>query len=216
MLSHELVDRFRVDVMDEEEPQLWTDPEIYSYIQQARDTFCRLTEGLSDSTSSITELAVTDDDEWVELSPLIIRIRKAYLASTGHDIEVINLEDMARLGIRFDGRVGPVKYLIIGMEEDVGRYYPFPNLADTIHLTIDRYPLEAITGHGQALEIKDTHHVPLLMGVKQYAYLKPDSETFDKKRSKEFEADFVAYCMQAKLDKDKTRHKTRVTVYGGI
>ena len=51
MTSNELLDMFRRDVMDVRRPYLWTDEEIYAYMNDAYNMFARMTGGISDYTT---------------------------------------------------------------------------------------------------------------------------------------------------------------------
>ena len=52
--------------------------------------------------------------------------------------------------------------------------------------------------------------------MKAQAYSKQDAETYNKAKADEEAAKFVAYCEQAKREKEKYKHKVRVVRYGGI
>lgn len=216
MDSAELLDQFRFDVSDTEAPYLWSDPEILTALDDAQKMFCRLTGGLGDASSALTQLAITPDTDWYAYSPLILKVRDAHWTDDGREVEVINFEDLRRRGLRFNGQVGPVRGVIIGLEAHKLRCWPFPDAPRTLQLTVDRLPLKRITDTGQKLEIDEQHHLHLLKWVKALAYRKQDAETYDKGRATDFENQFRVYCEDAKAEKDRAMHKTRVVAYGGI
>jgi hypothetical protein len=218
MNSTDLLDRFRLDVVDVEQPYLWSDEEIYRNIDDAQKMFCRLTGGLPDATNTaVTQIDYDDGDIWVGTHPSILKIRSARRTSDGSVVTVVNYEDLEGLGIRLDDRVGPVRHLVIGMEEDKARLVPAPNEAGSITLLVDRLPVETITDAGdQPLEIKEQHHLNLLHWVKHLAYNKQDAETYDRNKSERSRQDFELYCAVAKNEKDRAKHKTRFVAYGGI
>ena len=217
MTPFELADAFRSDVDDVTEPHLWTDVDVFRYMEDAQKMFCRLTGGIPDASSSITQVPFNVSDAWLNTDPSILKIRKAYLTDTGADVEVANYEDLQRIGRRFDGTVGPLRMLIIGMEEHRARTFPLPNVAGTIQLIVDRLPLTSITGKpADALEIAPPHHEHLIPWMKAKAYSKQDSDARDDKKVAQFDAEFRAYCAAAKAEKDRAKHKTRVVVYGGL
>jgi hypothetical protein len=218
MTSDELKDLFRTDMSDAAEPFLWSDEEVYRYLDDAQKMFCRLTDGISDATTAaVTEIAVAAGATWLSLHKSILKIRAASRNSDGAALSTINYEDLARLGIRLDGRTGPLRTLITGMEENKLRLACAASLADKIKLLVFRLPLASIDGDGQCLEIGEQHHMHLLHWAKSRAYLKQDAETFDKAKSQEFEAWFRSYCAEAQKEQERKRHKGARTVgYGGI
>lgn len=216
MNTTELLDLFRHEVADREDPQLWSDEEGWAYMDDAQKMFCRLTGGLGDASSAITQLSVSSDSDWVSISPLVLKVRDASNAVTGRGIELVNYEDLRLRGMRFDGRRGPVRYLVLGMEPGRARCYPFPIEPLTVQLVVDRLPLKAITDEDQKFEIAEQHHQHLLLWMKHRAYAKQDAETYDKTKSAEFQMRFENYCADAKAEKDRAMHKTRTVSYGGI
>ena len=217
MDSSALRDLFRLEMADVALPNLWSDAEIFAYIDDAQKMFCRLAHGINDAvTPSVTQIPVTTATDTAATSPLILKIRDAYRVSDGQPINIINYEDIPALGLRFDGRIGQVTYVITGMTQDTVKLYPFPNAADAINLLVERLPLKDITDDGQKLELQVQHHPHLLLWAKHRAYMKQDSETRNDKAASDMKAEFESYCDLARKEKDRAKHKTRVVAYGGI
>lgn len=218
MNSTDVVAQFRSDVNDIALPYLWPDDEVFGYLEDAQKMFCRLAWGIGDATTpAVTQLPVIIGFNATPMSDRILKLRAAYQTSDGAPIEVINFEDMGRLGIRFDGRTGPVQYLIIGLQPNLGFFYPVPTIANTVQLLVDRLPITAITNVGsQVLEIAEPHHRHLTLWMRALAYLKQDAQTADKTKAADFDAKFHAYCDQAKEEKARAMHKTRIVRYSGV
>lgn len=215
MTSGDLLALFRSEMNDAEAPYLWSDLEVYGYIDDAQKMFCRKTDGISDATKAkVVNITVTPDTDWVKTHPSIKLIRRATRMDTGRPIDVINNQDMLDRGWYFDGSKGPVKALVVGEEQHKAQVYPISNETMTIRLLVYRLPLELIEGD-QDFEIIERHHRHLLLWVKSLAYLKQDAETYDKSKANEFEGRFLAYCEQVTLEDRKEKHKTRVVRYGG-
>ena len=87
---------------------------------------------------------------------------------------------------------------------------------DTLQAIVYRMPLEDITASSTALEIDAHHHRHLLNWMKHLAHEKQDAETYDRGRSMEFRDKFLAYCDQAKAERERREHKYRTVAYGGI
>lgn len=226
MDSTALLALFRADVRDEAAPYLWSDAEIYSYINDAQRMFCRLQGGIADASSAVTQLSVTAADVFVPISPLILKLREARRESDGRDLELLNFEDMQsqrpvddygyRAGFRIDNTTGTVKAIVLGMEQNKIRLVHIPDEDQTISLIVYRMPLLTIAGAGQSLEIDEHHHRHLLHWMKHLAHQKQDAETYDRGRAEQFRDAFLAYCDQAKAEREKREHKYRTVAYGGI
>lgn len=211
---------FRSEMKDAVAPYLWSDPEVYTYIDDAQKMFCRLTDGISDATTTaVVNVAMPAAGEWIALHPAILKIRTAHRAFDGRQVVLVNHEDLDRRGLRFDGRTCTrAELLVTGMEENKARLYPIPSNDDTLLLTVFRLPIATLSGaQDEVFEIGEQHHYHLLTWAKSRALLKQDAETFDKSKSGELEAAFRAYCHQAQKEQEKKRHKGARTVsYGGL
>lgn len=218
MNSTELIDLYRKEMRDTEEPYLIEDATLYAYLNDAQQWFCRLTEGIEDSrTPEITRLAVTPGEEWYRTSPLILKVREAVFANMGAPVGVVNAEKATKLGLVFDGRTGPLQYMVAGLDKNYLRAWPVPNEAATVELRVFRRPLEAITDAGdQTLEIDDHHHMHLLLWMKHLTYDNHDTEMFNKRKSDEYKAKFEAYCFKAMKEQERARRVVGTVIYGGL
>lgn len=215
MTSNELLVLFRSEMNDALAPYLWSDAEVYRYIDDAQKMFCRSTDGIADAKNTVvTDLAVIPGTTWLTLHTSIKLIRRAVRVDTGRPIEILNEQDMADRCWFWDGVQGPVKALIIGQEDGQARVYPDSSETMTIRLLVYRMPLEDIDSD-QDFEIPAKHHFHLLLWAKSLACLKQDAETYDKSRSVDFENKFAAYCEKSTLEDRKEKHKTRVVRYAG-
>lgn len=218
MNSTELIDLYRVEMRDTEQPYLIEDAALYSYLDDAQKWFCRLTEGIEDSrTPGVTRLSIVPDTEWYATSSLILKIRNAARTDTGAPVEVLSTERAAKLGIRFDGRTGPLRYLVAGFEKNYLRAWPMPSETVTLELSTFRLPLDTITDAGdQELEIDEQHHRHLLLWVKSLAYDNHDVEMFDRRKSDDYAAKFKDYCFRAMKEQERARRSNNTVIYGGI
>lgn len=218
MNTADLLARFRSDMVDTEEPHLWSDEDVYGYMDQAQVQFCRKTGGIGDaSTPAVTLLDIAPNAMTVPTHPSILTIHDAFDQDTGRPVEVVNYKDLVRRGERLTARSGRMRSLVIGMEPHKARPQPLVDDTVTVQLLVDRLPLVAIDQTGtQEFEV-DAQHLPtLLMWMKALAYGKQDAETFDRSRAADFEARFLAAADEAKNEKERALHKTRVVQYGGL
>lgn len=218
MNSSELLDLYRSEMEDTQEPFLWSDEDILRYANEAQKKLVRDTGGIPDgTTAAVTRIAVTTATDWYALHSSILQIRTASRADTGRPIEVLNFEDMQQRRWYFDGVVGVLRALVIGIERHKLRVWQYPTEAVNVDLTVFRLPLVEITDAGdQEFEVDVEHHQSLLYWMRHLGYLKQDAETYDKNKAAEFEGYHNAYCTQVKEEERRKRHKTRVVRYGGI
>ncbi len=226
MTPNDLYLVFRADVVDVAEPHLWSDEEVWRYMNDAYMTFWRKVGGIPDFTSTACSVPIVAGAETSRLNPSILRIMSASRASDFGRIDVINSTDLGRLRssdygqakeLRFDSSIGQVRYMVIGMQKNVARWVQVPERDDVCRLVIHRLPLEAITNQSDEFdELEEVHHSRLLLWMKHLAYSKQDAETFDKGRADLNAAEFNAYCTEYIAEKSRYAHKTRVVQYGGI
>lgn len=228
----DLFDLFRQEVVDEADPPLWTDDEVWDFMDDAQKTFCRKAWGISDARSALTELTILEGDDWAEISDRILKIRHARRTSDGRDVKVMSFEQLQNAAASEDdyGRVtaitiddtttGLTTHLITGMDQSAVRLYPIASEADTIRLVVDRLSAtitgDAVDVDGYQLEIPEQHHRALLHWMKHRAYSKHDAETFDKGRAIEFEDRFLRYCASAKAERERLEQPNGPIRYGGL
>lgn len=232
MTPSTLKDLFRSDVRDEVMPYLWSDAEIFSYMDDAQKMFCRETGGIADSTSPICTLTVNAGDTYINYDPRILALRDLRRASDGRNVSILNFEDLATTGwvqndygrfttlgaggIKFSNTPAPVTAVVVNMDEKKLRLIAPAATNETLYAIVYRLPLNDITPSSTAFEIDERHHRYLLYWMKYLAHEKQDAETFDRGRSVEFRDKFLAYCMQAKAERERREHKFRTVVYGGL
>lgn len=213
MTTTELLALFRGEVFDLETPYLWSDIQVYSYIDEAQKQFCRDTYGIADARS-FTVSVLADGTEWYELNPDILKIRDAVDSTTGRDVPMIPVEKMPSHQMKFDGASGPLRAFVTGLEDNILRAWPKPNLAATIALRTFRLPITVESGDD--FEVDARHHRYLLYWVKRLAYDVHDSEVFDPKAVEKNLALHNAYCARVKTEQDRAMHTAGTVAYGGI
>lgn len=227
MNSGELAAFFRADVMDTSPPYIWSDVEIYAYMNDAYYMFARLTGGIPEFTNDkVCLLSAEKGEQYVKLHPSILVIRTASLEPTGDQVRIINAQDVESLNDEDFGMLrrlnqstttGKVKYLVVGRQPDLGQWVNIPDQDYSVRLLVDRLPTTVITGPNQTMsDIKAHHHIHFLKWMKHLAYNKQDAETYSKAKSEQMKAEFEQYCYFAKTEKERYKHKVRVVRYGGL
>ena len=212
MDTTDLRNTLRDEVDDAVVPYLVSDALVYTYIDDAQKMFCRQTEGIEDGRRF--QLAVVANTEWYAIDKSILKLRKATDTATGRPVDLINPEKAEGLGVRFDGRTGVVRALVIGIEKNFARAWPKPSAAMTVALDVFRLPLTV--NLGDELEIDEQHHLSLLLWVKHKFYGNEDSEVSNPNKAAEYEQRFRAYCAAARIEQGRARRTTSSVSYGGI
>ena len=153
MTPNQLLSHFRTQMVDTVRPYLWSDDEIFVYMDLAHKMFVRKTGGIFDVSSDACKVQVSAGEKYSDLHPAILHIRKAVLDGT-QTIHVANLSDEGAM-VSYDYGVlknlstltepGRVEYMIIGEERDKCRWVRIPQDDGEVTLTITRLPLEDIT-----------------------------------------------------------------------
>lgn len=229
MNSLDLYGLFRSDMVDAAQPYLWSDDEVYRYMNDAYRMFVRLIGGIPDFTSAVTQVPIVAANPLGALDPSILRIMSATRLSDGRPIRIINVTDLpvpvtdgqygVPVSVGLDSTPGPVISMVIGMQRNVARWVQVPVVNDTAQLVLYRMPATVITNLTTAqtfTDVADDHHIHLLDWMRHLAYRKQDAETFDRSKSAENEASFRAYCAEVVAENERYKHKTRVVAYGGI
>lgn len=226
MNTSELYDAFRQDVVDLAKPYLWSDDEVFRYMNDAYVMFVRLTGGVADFTSDICAVDVTTGEATSTISPAIMRIMSATRRSDNKPVAVINSTDMNKLrssdygqakALVMDNRTGNVNYMVQGLQPNTVRWIMIPEVDDIVDLHVYRKPLSRITGSEQELtDVNEDHHIHLMDWMKHLAYKKPDSDTYNPNASATGKADFEAYCAMVKAEWERYKAKPREVSYGGL
>lgn len=213
MNSTDLLEHFRLDVSDEVTPYLWSDAEVFRYMNDAYRMFIRKTGGIADITSLVTEVPVVTGEATASLDPSILRIMHAYRLSDSTPLEIFNGPGSAPP----TRASGPVAGMVIGEQRHLVRWTTIPTADDTVTLSVYRLPLGFITGVEQDFtDVDEDHHIHLLDWMKHLAYRKQDAETFDRAKSDECGEAFLAYCEFVTAEHERYKHKNRVVAYGGL
>ena len=125
MTPGDLLTLFRSEVSDIASPYLWSDDEFFGYADDAQKQYARLTWGLIDSsTPAITEIPLVAGTNTYDLSPLVLAVRAARVATTGRGLDIVNQEDMPVRRMYFDGTPGVPQALILGLDTDKLSVWP--------------------------------------------------------------------------------------------
>jgi hypothetical protein len=235
MTPADLADLFRSDVDDTDaNDPLWSDDEVYSYMDRSQKKFARETDYFSDSsTAEIVQLTVTADDPVLTLNPRVTKIRSARLLSTGRQLTPKKYQDVENDGYgdndydsyatftttNWEDSTGNPIILITDWENEKVRLVPIPTVNDTVNLRVYRLPLVDITEDTPSFEITELEYqTGLLYWMKHLAYLKNDADVFNLQLSEEGRR--LATMFMDDADRNIQRLRAGSTVgavrYGGL
>jgi len=171
--------------------QLWSQSEILEYAQDAENEACERAGLIIDSTSALTDIAVTSTTGTYGIASTIITIDSIKMSlGTAPLIETTErVLDLTALNWRSDTGT-PRSYVKTPTNNIV--IYPMPTVADTANMTVTRFPITPMTLLGSP-EIDDRYHAGLLFWILHRCYMKNDSETLNVDKAKDYGQQFVTW-----------------------
>ena len=203
------INRFRVETADEVEPFLWKDSAVLQYLSEAQYEFCRRTDGIADSVSSVCTVRVKGAT--AKVSPLIKKVRAATLAEPRRLLRVMSVEEARDSGISLASPVtGLPLFMVTGVGNGLVQFHPAPAAPEevVVHLDVLRYPLNQVESPGDELELGDEVAPILMHYVLHRAYARPDADTYDRGRSEAALAAFLNGCREAQAAQSRARSKS--------
>jgi len=230
----ELEQIFREDLDDLVSPYLWSEQQVAQYFTEAQKLFAKRTDLLMDSsTASIVQLAVTANQPYVSLSPLVTKIRRAQLASQGTKLHITNFDDLdattdipdygLQTMLDWTTATGTPRLLVADMDQSKARLVPIPTQDDTINISVFRMPLSPITYDNVAgalsgtLEVTDEEHQRvMLLHAKALAYQKQDADVQNMQLAGELQRAFYEGASRIKSELKRARRRAGTVRYGGL
>lgn len=221
MTVNEIIALFRTETADIEVPYLWTEDEVVTYLNDAYFMLARFLGGVPDATSAVCTVAYAQAATNIPIDPSVIRIVRAFRASDGVEINVIENTDtpLVRDGagnlalLRVGSSTGEIQYLVLGSDPQNAKLHPLPSTAGSVKLQLRRLPLVKLTpGTGTPVDVREEHHIHMIKWMKSMAYRKQDAETIDMDKAQLNEALFLQYCSQAVHEQERMRRKSRTSL----
>lgn len=215
-MSYELTDLvtiFRQDMMDQVEPYLWSDAEIYRYLAQAQDYFLENTEGIADSLP----LTYSAGDLTVAVPEYVLRVRLAYDADEKALLLKNKLDwDIERSGFSWRSETGAPNTIITDLKSKTVRLYPIPLVDGGFTLDIFRTAITTPEDE-EELEVTDRNAQRIIMvGVRALGYQKEDPETLDETKAMKYQLMFETKVDDFYARIQNARRRSRPVTYGGI
>lgn len=232
MTPQEVLDQFRREMGDEEAPYLISDEEALNYLRLAQDDLVKAIGGIADATTTaLCTITLTADEPYTEISPYILRVRSGRLVTAARDVTFIQEADLSKvftwsygqqIGATLDDDdTGTVDYGILGIEENNIRWYKVPAESDTCKLHVLRLPyprltLTTVQDSTGTIEVPEDLHMNLVIGMRARAYLKQDSEVYDRGQAEAFDLRWTQIKAGAYKDVQRRRYRPRQVQYGGL
>lgn len=186
---------FRVLADDQIDPYLWADADLAGWLAEAENEVCIRAHLLVDEgTEDVAVLAVEGGEAWIDLSPLVLTVERATLASTGDRLTKEDPAILDRLNTGWEEETGtPDGYYLDGSRL---RLIPEPTADDTLRLRVRRLPLTPLSADDMDVEpeIPPEHHRGLVDWALFRAYSQRDPETINpalaERALRDFEARF--------------------------
>lgn len=189
MTGSELLSALRTSVLDDvEEPQLWSNAELFFFLSQAQEEFCRRTYCLLDNTTlAVTHVDILAATSTYEINSYILKIKNARLTlgTNVYDLTIIDEQDFEGLCLTSPSvlMTGTPKYLVDnGMFMSSVVIAPIPEVSGTLSLKVTRLPLLDISSDNDP-ELPRVYHGDLLHGAAYRAYRKQDAETMNNQQT---------------------------------
>lgn len=204
------IKRFREETVDEAQPYLWSDALILRYLDEAQTDFCRRTEGIEDSTSSICTINVPAGADSVAVSPKILKVRSVTIADTGRALEISSIEaerGHARLP------AGEPHTIILKLNARKALIMPAAERDVVLKLDVMRLPLTPIESPGDEVEVDAMYDGTLMHYALHRAYSRPDPESMDRTRADYFLQAFERACAKASREQGRARKGGGTTLF---
>ena len=228
--ARELKDYFRLFVSDPEFPgngddsdSLWTDFEIYTYMDWAQRDFARETDLFLD------RLQITYNSDEFEFNILdyfsggIVRLERAIIGGRAEPLELRTLRQLddysiiedygVDRGINWETETGVPRYIVMDTFRNIIRLVPIPDRTGTLTLHVVRYPAAGLN----VFEIEDRRLQMIIIDqMCGYAYEKQDADVFNLELSSRFKSEFRRKTIEYKVELKKLEKPRRPILYGGI
>lgn len=199
MEAGDLLTKFRVRVDDLAEPPLYSDEEVYAFLNDAvRQAALRKRLLLDNSTAEVCVYAVdagTEGIATVTVHPRVLAVRAARWSGSTTPLTLTTLRVMDRDRPCWPSDTAAIPtHVIVDRESGKIDLWPAPAEAGTLTLAVWRLPLgdEEIEGESDEPVVDEAFHLDLLDWMEHLAYLQKDSEAEDLRRAALAEQRFTA------------------------
>lgn len=228
MTPSDIVLAFRSAVNDEEEEYLFSDLEVFGYLDDAQKEFCRITKLLVDATT-FASISVTASTPVIDFSSRIIEVVRATITGRTSPLKIKTVRQMDRgdflssddygssiTGSNWTTVTGTPRILVTDWAYGKARLYPSPTANATLSINAVVLPAE-INAASTSMDVTDSSHQRILIEwMKHLAYMKDDADAFDEKSASLAAANFVSRANVVARDIQRATKPAGTTGYGGL
>lgn len=168
--------------------RLWSQSEILEYTQDAENEAAERAGLLLDNSSAFTDIAVNTTTALYNLSNTIVEVRSAIMALGTKELMSTSERVLDQSYTSWRSATGTPRSYFVSATNEI-RVHPQPIVADTINMTVTRFPNTPITTSSSP-EIQVRDHPGLLLWILYRMYMKNDSETLNVDKAKDYEEQF--------------------------
>jgi hypothetical protein len=177
-------------------PYFWSDADILRHLNEAQVEACFRKRLLIDSTSAITQIAISSGTSVYNLDAKIIFIRRVKLTSATVPLAAADYRDMDKSLHGWDSQTGTIERYITGLDPFAYpgklRFYRIPTTTATAALVVVREPSAALSADGDSPEVPVYYHEKLLHWPLYRGYMNHDLDTYNPELAKDHLAKFEA------------------------
>lgn len=201
MLLADLVQSFR-DYSDDlqDNPYLWSDALIESYADQAESEACGRRPLLTSSTDAdMCVIAVTSGTSLYTKHAAVREVYYAKFTSTAtsdsYHLRITNVDELNVIDEDWETTESDPKYLIL--DDKSVQIVPEPTEDGSLELSISHAPKvkmsEKVAPATLGPDISEVYHYSLVYWMLHLGFMKQDADTFNVKKSLDFETRFANY-----------------------
>ncbi len=180
--------------------KLWSQDDILEYARDAESEACERADLIVDNTSSLTDIAVNTSTGTYGLAGTVIAIKSAIMSLGSIPLMETTEEVLDNTESGWRTKTGtPRSYIKTPTNNII--LYPLPIVADTINMTVSRFPNTPMVVTGSP-EVGDRYHAGLLEWILHRAYMKNDSETLNVGKAADHKKKFVEFFGPKKILSD--------------
>ena len=192
--------------------QYWTDGDLVSYANAARDRLFLIVRKLAiDSTTAsdsetvplpLCSIPLLAGIAKYAISTKILAIIRMKLTSQQRLLEPSTADDLDRSGDWQSRPAGEPQTYCIDLDSDSITFVPAPKVNGTASLTVYRLPLAKLTvvGNTAALGFREEYHEDLIPWIMHLAFRKQDSEVYNPGLAEEYRKTFLDRAAEIKLE----------------
>lgn len=180
--------------------KLWSQDEILEYARDAENEACERQNLIVESSSSLTSISVNTSTGTYSLSNTVTDVISAKLSLGTEPLMRTSRHVLDHSFSNWQANTStPRSYFTSGTNKIT--VYPKPIVADTLNMTVARFPNIPMTIDGSP-EIDARYHPGLLQWILYRAYMKNDSETLNVGKAKDYEKQFDKFFGPKKILED--------------